>query len=149
METISYPFGFDVPTDIITEEIPEHLRERLAQLWLKRDGLKYQSKPAPSEQPAPSANWYLVAKLVTEELEKIENELRKCAGAGERTCIEYYKNWRFRCLDQQTLRAEYIARGGKISESIEDTIKGGPARTWDKDEVGHLCFDAQRIFTEQ
>ena len=114
------PFGYKA-LDIITHPVPEHLQEEITKLWMRRAELnKFQSL-------AGGEDWYQQSKSMYEAFEKVEDELRGIAEAPRRSCVEYYAGWRFRCPDQNTLRAQYLAACAK-SEPSEVPEPSNPGR---------------------
>ncbi len=113
---IPCPFS-PAPAEIITYELPEHLREPIASLWQKRDGMNtytvglgISDGERESKAQDYAKTWRREIGPIIQELEEIENELRRLVEAPTHSCVEYYADWRFRCPDHHTLRAEYLAR---------------------------------------
>ena len=110
IEENDYPFGHEAGPDIITQPVPLHLRAPIVRLATERETRNRFPQPA---SMGLCGNWYRASKPISEALEEIEDELRRLVEAPRKSCIEYYAGWRYRCVDQNTLRAEYLSGSGK------------------------------------
>jgi len=105
-----YPIRYKVPSGLRTYPVPERLRASLATLLTRRAELNHFPLPTSGWQ---SGNWYCASMPVYKALRDIEDELRRIANAPTECCVEYFRNYRFRCIDHHTARNEYLAACGK------------------------------------
>ena len=105
--SVSCPFSFEVPQDMLVHIVPEHLRSDISRLKAQRAA--FNSSPTPLAERQAIEQWR-ESRRVEEALERAENELRSMVGAPRESYVDYFARWNFRCADAQTLKAEYLAR---------------------------------------